>query len=181
MSEIVTICIMAAALGMDAFSVTLGMGMMGLTRRQIFKIGLTIGAFHILMPLLGIATGQWLSSKFDVIATYIGGGLLLIIGVQMILASFSNHEDNGKMKPIGFGLILFAVGVSLDSFSAGLSFGILGSKVLLTVLCIGLMSMVLSWLGLLIGSRFQKYIGAYGELLGGLVLIGFGLKIMLPL
>ncbi|MFS0788439.1 manganese efflux pump MntP family protein [Shouchella sp. 1P09AA] len=180
MHEIVTIMIMAAALGMDAFSVTLGMGMLGLTGKQIFRIGVTIGLFHVFMPLLGMLTGQWLSSKYDVIATYIGGGMLLIIGVQMILASFSDQEDS-KLKPIGFGLLLFALGVSLDSFSAGLSFGILGTKVMLTVLIIGAVSMCLSWIGLLIGSKFHKLIGSYGEVLGGIILIGFGLKIMLPL
>ncbi|WP_144560242.1 manganese efflux pump MntP [Shouchella miscanthi] len=180
MHEIVTIMIMAAALGMDAFSVTLGMGMLGLTGKQVFRIGLTIGAFHVFMPLLGMITGQWLSGKYDVIATYIGGGLLLVIGVQMLLASFS-EEENSKLRPVGIGLLLFALGVSLDSFSAGLSFGILGTKVMLTVVSIGAVSMVLAWLGLLIGSKFHKLIGSYGELLGGVILIGFGLKIMLPL
>ncbi|WP_078393026.1 manganese efflux pump MntP [Shouchella patagoniensis] len=180
MHEFVTICIMAAALGMDAFSVTLGMGMMGLSRKQVFRIGVTIGAFHVFMPLLGIVTGKWLSNQFDVIATYIGGGLLLIIGLQMILASFSKHEE-GKLKPVGWGLFLFAIGVSLDSFSAGLSFGILGTSVIFTIAAIGVISMIMSWIGLIIGSKFHSYIGAYGELLGGLVLLGFGLKIMLPI
>lgn len=180
MHEFVTICIMAAALGMDAFSVALGMGMLKLSGKQIFRIGLTIGLFHVAMPLAGMAVGKWLSGHFDVIATYIGGGLLLVIGVQMALNAFSDHEAEG-MKPAGWGLLLFAVGVSLDSFSAGLSFGILGTEMYLTVGMIGAMSMVMSWLGLIIGSHFQKFLGAYGELLGGLVLIGFGLKIMLPL
>ncbi|MFK3939851.1 manganese efflux pump MntP family protein [Alkalihalobacillus sp. NPDC078783] len=180
MSEFVTILIMSAALGMDAFSVTLGMGMLGLRGRQIFRIGLTIGLFHVAMPLLGMATGKWLSTYFDMVAIYIGGGLLLLIGLQMILSAFST-EDNSFLKPVGWGLMAFAISVSLDSFSAGLSFGILGAKTILTVALIGFISMVLSWLGLLIGANFQKYIGIYGELLGGCILIGFGIKIMFPL
>ncbi|GAE33625.1 manganese efflux pump MntP [Halalkalibacter akibai] len=178
MSELFTLFIMASALGMDAFSVALGMGMLGLRLRQIFHIGVTIGAFHIVMPLLGMLTGKLLSNYFGMIATYIGGGLLLIIGLQMVIASFKSDEES-SIEPIGFGLILFAVGVSLDSFSAGLSFGILGAKTALTVIMIGVMSMILSWVGLLIGARFQKYIGSYGELLGGFILIGFGLKLIL--
>ncbi|MDQ0207050.1 manganese efflux pump MntP [Alkalicoccobacillus murimartini] len=180
MSEFVTILIMSAALGMDAFSVTLGMGMLGLRGRQVFRIGLTIGLFHVAMPLLGMATGKWLSIYFDMVAIYIGGGLLLLIGLQMILSAFSS-EESSFLKPVGWGLAAFAISVSLDSFSAGLSFGILGAKTLLTVFLIGFVSMVLSCLGLLIGSRFHQYIGIYGELLGGSILIGFGLKIMLPL
>lgn len=180
MSEFVTILIMSAALGMDAFSVTLGMGMLGLRSQQIFRIGLTIGLFHIAMPLLGMVFGKWLSLYFDMVAVYIGGGLLLLIGLQMILSAFST-EGHSFLKPVGWGLAAFAVSVSLDSFSAGLSFGILGAKVVITVLMIGLVSMLLSWAGLMIGTRFQKYIGIYGELLGGCILIGFGVKIMLPL
>jgi putative Mn2+ efflux pump MntP len=84
------------------------------------------------------------------------------------------------MRPVGGGLILFAISVSLDSFSAGLSFGMLGAKTALTVLMIGLVSMVLSWLGLVMGSRFKQYIGSYGELLGGFILIGFGIKLIFP-
>ncbi|WP_227937031.1 manganese efflux pump MntP [Alkalihalobacillus deserti] len=178
MSELFTLFIMASALGMDAFSVALGMGMLGLRLRQIFDIGVTIGLFHIIMPLFGMVTGKLLSNYFGMITTYIGGGLLLIIGLQMVVASFKS-DDEQILQPIGFGLILFALSVSLDSFSAGLSFGILGAKTALTVLMIGVVSMVLSWIGLVIGSRFQKYIGSYGELLGGFILIGFGLKLIL--
>ncbi|MFC0471702.1 manganese efflux pump MntP family protein [Halalkalibacter kiskunsagensis] len=180
MSEMLTLFIMASALGMDAFSVALGMGMLGLRLRQIFNIGVIIGLFHIIMPLFGMATGKLLSNYFGMIATFIGGGLLLIIGLQMALSSFKS-DDEQMMRPVGFGLILFAISVSLDSFSAGLSFGMLGAKTALTVLMIGLLSMILSWLGLLMGSRFKQYIGSYGELLGGFILIGFGIKLILPL
>lgn len=179
MGELFTLFIMASALGMDAFSVALGMGMLGLRLRQIFNIGVTIGLFHVVMPLFGMVTGKVLSNYFGMIATYIGGGLLLIIGLQMVVASFKSDDGDRMMQPIGFGLILFALSVSLDSFSAGLSFGILGAKTALTVMMIGVMSMILSWIGLMIGSRFQKYIGSYGELLGGCILIGFGLKLVL--
>jgi putative Mn2+ efflux pump MntP len=178
MSELFTLFIMASALGMDAFSVALGMGMLGLRLKQIFHIGVTIGLFHIVMPLFGMVTGKLLSNYFGMIAAYIGGGLLMIIGIQMVAASFKS-EDERLIEPIGLGLILFAIGVSLDSFSAGLSFGILGAKTALTVFMIGLVSMVLSWIGLLVGARFHQYIGSYGEMLGGFILIGFGLKLIL--
>ncbi|MCL7747916.1 manganese efflux pump MntP family protein [Halalkalibacter alkaliphilus] len=178
MGEFVTLFIMASALGMDAFSIALGMGMLGLRLKQIFNIGVTIGLFHIIMPLLGIAAGKLLSNYFGMIATLIGGGLLLIIGLQMVLSSFKSDDDDKLMQPVGLGLVLFALSVSLDSFSAGLSFGMLGAKTAVTVLMIGIVSMVLSWIGLLMGSRFQHYVGSYGELLGGFILIGFGIKLI---
>ncbi len=127
MEEWITLFIMAGALGMDAFSVTLGMGMLKLHVRQIFKIGLTIGAFHIIMPLLGIWAGKWLSLYFGFITSIIGGGLLFLIGFQMVFSSFKN-DDHFVIKPIGWGLFFFACGVSLDSFSAGLSSACLERK-----------------------------------------------------
>lgn len=177
--ELITLFIMATALGMDAFSVALGMGMIGLRNRQIFNIGIVIGLFHILMPLLGMLTGQLLSNYFGSIATIIGGALLLILGLQMVYGSLSS-EDEATVKPIGVGLFIFAISVSIDSFSAGLSLGILGAKVIIAILAFGLMSMFLSWLGLIMGSKFKGYIGAYGELLGGVILIAFGVKLLLP-
>ncbi|MCK0470035.1 manganese efflux pump MntP family protein [Halalkalibacter sp. APA_J-10(15)] len=177
MAEWVTLMIMACALGMDAFSVSLGMGMAGLRIMQIFRIGLVIGAFHIVMPLLGMVTGKWLSQYVGMIAHYVGGGLLLFIGVQMVISAWRQEEES-LLQPVGWGLLLFAISVSLDSFSAGLSLGILGAKTLMTVGMIGLMSMVLAWLGLIVGARFQHVIGSYSELLGGCILIGFGGKLL---
>ncbi|MBU8905873.1 manganese efflux pump MntP [Desertibacillus haloalkaliphilus] len=179
LAEMITLLIMALALGMDAFSIALGMGMIGLRNRQIFKIGVTIGAFHVIMPLLGILAGRLISNYFGMITTVIGGGLLLIIGLQMILSSFQKDEDP-MMRPVGVGLMVFAISVSLDSFSAGLSLGILGAKTLLTVAAFGIVSMFLSWIGLYMGKRFQQWIGSYGELLGGFILVGFGLKLLVP-
>ncbi|WP_017725984.1 manganese efflux pump MntP [Halalkalibacterium ligniniphilum] len=178
--EFVTIFIMAGALGMDAFSIALGMGMLGLRMLQILKIGLIIGFFHVIMPLAGIAAGKILSTYVGYIATWIGGGLLCLLGVQMVLSTFRVNTEP-LVRPMGIGLLMFALSVSLDSFSAGLSLGMIGAKTALTVAATGLMSMLLSWLGLLIGSRFHQYIGTFGALLGGFILFSFGVKLMLPI
>lgn len=126
-SELITLVIMAFALGMDAFSVGLGMGLVRLRFRQIFYIGVIIGLFHIWMPLLGMFIGKLLSDKLGMLATYGGGVLLLILGIQMIYSSFKRDEEP-FIKPVGWGLIIFALSVSLDSFSVGLSLGIFWSK-----------------------------------------------------
>ncbi len=170
---------MALALGMDAFSVGLGMGLIRLRIRQIFYIGITIGIFHIWMPLVGMLIGRLLSDTFGTIATLLGGTLLILLGIQMVFASFKKDEDP-LITPVGFGLIVFALSVSLDSFSVGLSLGIYGAKTFLTVAIFGLVSMVLTWLGLLIGKRVQNWLGSYSEALGGTILLAFGIKLLLP-
>lgn len=172
---------MAFALGMDAFSLAIGMGMLGLRYKHIFKIGITIGAFHILMPFLGIIIGKFLSQYFGLVAIIIGGALLIILGVQMIVSAFSSYENDRTIQPVGVGLLLFALSVSVDSFSVGLSLGMIGAKTIITLLSFGFMSMGLSWLGLIIGKKVQGFIGVYGELLGGCILVGFGIKLLLPI
>jgi putative Mn2+ efflux pump MntP len=175
--EIITLMIMAIALGMDAFSMGLGMGMVQLRLRQIFKIGLLIGLFHMIMPLLGMAIGKQLSIHFEHIATWIGGGLLILLGIQMITSSLKSGEEP-FISPKGFGVWLFSISVSLDSFSVGLSLGIFGAKVIVTVLLFGMISTLLTWAGLIIGSRVQRWFGSYSEAFGGCILLSFGLKLL---
>ncbi|CAM3837592.1 manganese efflux pump MntP family protein [Mesobacillus zeae] len=178
--ELITLLLMAFALSMDAFSVGLSMGMLSLTKRQIFKIGLTIGIFHVLMPLLGIAVGSFLSHQFGAIAGYIGGTLLVLMGIQMIRSGF--EQDGGSMMaPIGKGLFLFAFSVSLDSFSVGLTLGIYGARTLVVLVCFGAASAILAWAGLLIGRKVQGILGSYGEVLGGTILLVLGIKLLLPI
>jgi manganese efflux pump family protein len=178
--EIITLSIMAFALGMDAFSVGLGMGLIPLRLKQIFYIGVTVGIFHVFMPLAGIGIGRYLSENFGSIATWIGGGLLLLLGVQMLASSFKKGDDF-SFRPVGMGLWIFALSVSLDSFSVGLSLGIFGARTLLSLLLFGVFSMVLTWTGLLLGRKFQNLLGSYSEALGGSILLAFGLKLLLPI
>jgi putative Mn2+ efflux pump MntP len=175
--ELITLIIMALALGMDAFSVGLGMGMYKLRLRRIFYIGLTIGLFHVLMPLLGLLAGKFLSEKFGVFATVIGGLLLIVLGVQMIWSTFKTEESK-TITPAGFGLLLFGLSVSLDSFSVGLTLGIYGAKTFMVLLCFGIVATVQTWAGLLLGRKVQGWLGTYSEALGGTILLGFGLKLL---
>ncbi|WP_222599221.1 manganese efflux pump MntP [Aquibacillus kalidii] len=176
LGELMSLLFMAIALGMDAFSVGLGMGMQALRLKRIFIVGITVGIFHILMPFFGIVLGKFISTKLEGFAV-LGGGLLLFgLGVMMVLNSF-NREDKA-MSPVGLGLILFSLSVSLDSFSVGLSLGMSGVKVALALLLFGFASTVLTWTGLLLGRKARGLLGVYSELLGGSILCGLGLKII---
>ncbi|KQL51114.1 hypothetical protein AN964_19100 [Heyndrickxia shackletonii] len=178
-AEVFTLMLMAFALGMDAFSVGIGLGMFQLRYKQIFYIGLTIGFFHVWMPLIGMLAGHFLSDTFGTITKYIGGILIIVLGIQMILSSFKKEERN-LIKPEGWGLIIFAFSVSLDSFSVGLSLGIFGARAAAVVLCFGIAATILTWAGLIIGRKAQGLLGTYSEVLGGSILFAFGIKLLLP-
>ncbi|MEI5909075.1 manganese efflux pump MntP family protein [Bacillus spongiae] len=176
-AELITLIIMAFALGMDAFSIGVGMGMFQLRLRQIVYIGITVGMFHVVMPLGGILAGQFLSSTFGTLASFVGGALLMLLGLQMFWASFQ-EADESVITPVGGGVFIFALSVSLDSFSVGLTLGIYGARVVLAIMCFGIIATMLTWSGLLIGQKVGGWLGRYSEALGGMILFFFGVKLL---
>jgi putative Mn2+ efflux pump MntP len=175
--EFITLALMASALGLDAFSVGLGMGIMNLRLRQIIKVGLVIGIFHVVMPLLGMLIGYAVSDTFGRIAVIIGGTLILGIGFQMMYTTLFSKEKN-KFSPSGIGLFLFAFSVSVDSFSVGIGLGMFGARTWLTILLFGVISTIMTWAGLILGRKVEQQFGKFGELLGGTFLLFFGLKLL---
>lgn len=180
MVELFSLLFMAFALGMDAFSIGLGMGSYKLRLRQVLIIGSTVGIFHMWMPLLGIFSGKLLSAQFGLFASYAGAGLLLFLGLQMLITGIQGKSET-VVAPVGTGLILFATSVSLDSFSVGLSLGMLGSRALMTILCFGFAAFFLTVSGLLLGRRVHTFLGKYSLVFGGSIMFAVGLKIILHL
>lgn len=178
--EFLTLLLMAIALGMDSFSVGLGMGMFKLRYRQIALISATVGLFHVIMPLIGLLAGRFLSDRFDSYATFSGGLLLVLLGFSMLISVFRREDETNIIAPIGLGLLLFALSVSLDSFSVGLTLGIYGARTLLTISLFGLVAMLLTLLGLMVGRKIQGMLGVYSQVLGGSVLLAFGIKLLMP-
>lgn len=175
LGQLIAILIMAAALGMDAFSLGIGIGMKGIRLLHVLKISVLIGIFHIVMPLLGMFTGHYVSSLLGQVTTYAAGGLLILLGIHMVWNSFKGGEirmiDHRSLP----GMILFALSVSVDSFSVGVSLGMFRSNLVLTVLAFGFFGGLMSVLGLLLGRRASRNLGDYGEALGGAILLAFGL------
>ncbi|RKQ34385.1 manganese efflux pump MntP family protein [Oceanobacillus halophilus] len=176
--EIISLLFMAFALGMDAFSVSLGMGMQQLRLKRIAIIGLAIGLFHIMMPFIGILLGKFISEGIGDFATIAGGVLLLGIGAQMIINAFI-QDTKQLIEPVGFGLLVVALTVSLDSFSVGLGLGMSGAKTALAIMMFGAASTILTWTGLLLGRKVRGFLGVYSEILGGSILCGFGINILM--
>ncbi|WP_054861223.1 manganese efflux pump [Gracilibacillus sp. JCM 18860] len=164
--EVLSIIFMAFALGMDAFSVGLAIGMQEIRLKRIFTIGLTVGIFHIVMPFIGLLLGTMISTQIEGIAILAAGLLLCGIGFQMVLQTFQKRESN-ILAPSGLGLFVFAFTVSLDSFSVGLSLGLSGLATALAITLFGIFSTVLTWTALLIGRRTHHLLGTYSEILGG--------------
>src|SRR5690606_36022294 len=138
---------------------------------NIAFISAVIALFHVIMPLVGIFTGRYVSTLLGDVAVAAGGGLLVLLGCHMIYSAV--RQESGAAFNIGgfWGLILFALTVSIDSFSVGISLGLFASDIMLAVILFGLFGGGMSVMGLLVGRKFGLWIGDYGEAFGGAILL----------
>lgn len=167
----------ALALGLDAFSVSLGMGMQFLRLKKIALIGFVIGIFHTVLPLVGLLFGQVLIDKIGQLADVVAGFILVFLGAFMFYSTFKQENFVlGKFNTIKWLSIAFIV--SIDSFPVGLSLGIYGIHTIFVVLLFGCVSMILSWLGMLIGRKTYTLLQVYSEILGGIILFCLGLYLI---
>jgi len=174
-----TILLIAVALGMDAFSLCVGIGMRGIRLLHVAKISAAIAAFHVIMPLVGLYMGQYVSTLLGGVASIIGGGLLVVLGGHMIYNSLRSDDAPSFNTGSLLGLLAFALSVSVDSLSVGVSLGMFSTDLALTVLLFGAMGGLLSVVGLLVGRRVGQLIGEYGEAIGGAVLLVFGILFLI--
>ncbi|QDX91653.1 manganese efflux pump [Brevibacillus laterosporus] len=177
--QFLTLLLIAIALGMDAFSLGIGLGMVGLRLRKILNISVMIGFFHIAMPLLGIVIGTYLSDIVGDIAIYIGGAILILLGVHMLWSVFFGENEGSLIKTTGLGLILFAFSVSLDALSVGFSLGLMAVNKWLAVSLFGIIGGLMACAGLMVGKSVGGWLGEYSEIIGGVILLIFGLKFIL--
>ncbi len=173
MIEIVSIFIIAVALSMDTFSLSLGLGTMNLTIKQSITLSMIVGIMHFLMPLIGIIIGTNLVKTFQINSNLLLGIILLFIAGQMLYELFLKEEETVNLNI--FGMFLFAIGVSIDAFSTGLGLNAITSNIFLSLLIFSIISFLFTGLGLLIGKYASKLLGTYASILGAILLISIGI------
>ncbi len=175
--------IIALGLSMDAFAVSMsnGLSLKCFRIRSATIIAIFYGGFQALMPVLGWLAGRGLQSILSRFAPWIAFGLLLFIGAKMIYeAHFLKEEESKSCNPEKL-LVVFtlAIATSIDALAVGFSLAMLDQSILVPILIIGLVTFVLSYLGVWLGNRFGSRFGNKIEILGGVILIGIGVKILL--
>lgn len=171
--------VLAMVMGLDAFTLAMGIGFRGIRLKWVALLGTTVGAFHAGMPLLGMWLGHLLGDLLGHAATYAGASLFLLLGAHMLHTAWFASPDRVRNPFTPLGILAFAFGVSLDTFSAGISLGLLANHILVTVALFGFFGGLATVLGLLIGRHLAGWLGRYGEMLGGVVLILWGLRFIL--
>jgi len=184
MSELdfASILLIAIGLSADCFAVSLSgsISLKSLSVIQVLRTAFAFGIFQALMPVIGWALGQ---TVVDIIADFdhwIAFGLLAIIGGKMIWESFHNKEDTKKADfTRGLLLLTLAVATSIDALAVGLSFAFLEVNIAVAVGIIGLISFLVTIFAFGLGKKLGKFAGTWAETIGGLILIGIGLRILL--
>lgn len=179
--DIISIILIAIALSMDSFAVSVsnGLTIKSLNAKKILLISLSLSIFQALMPLIGWYVGIGVEKQIREYDHWVAFVLLSAIGIKMIYDGLSKSEII-KNTELNFGkVILQSIATSIDAFVVGVSFAILNLSIIMPVLIIGLVTFVASIIGLQIGRYFSSKLGKSVEIFGGVVLIGIGVKILI--
>ena len=180
--------LLSVALAMDCFTVSLMSGVM--LRRAvtaaILRMALLFGVFQAAMPLAGWLGTAHFSQYLEAVDHWIAFGLLAFIGGKMIKESFDDDDSQQSFNPLRLRTqLLLAVATSIDALAVGISMACLGynhiSTLTLPLVMIGVTSTVMSLIGYWLGVRFGRIVARRlkPELLGGLVLVFIGIKVLL--
>lgn len=174
------VLLLAVALSMDAFAVSIGLGSKeGYNRRRLaWLAGIYFGLFQGLMPLLGYLGGKGLFGWLDDYAAWIACALLMLIGIKMIWESFGEGVEEELALISHKVMLMLAIATSIDALAAGFSLTLLNVNPWLACLIIGVTTFGFSVAGVVIGNRFGTLLESRAEQLGGVVLILIGLKIL---
>lgn len=180
--DLVTIVLISIGLAMDAFAVSIckGLSMKKLDMKKALIIGLYFGLFQGMMPIIGYLLGKNFSDVVEVVDHWIAFILLGFIGGKMIKESLSK-DDDGCTDDVSFKtMVVLAIATSIDALAVGITFAFLKNTYLvLSFVLIGVITFVLSVLGVKIGNVFGDKYEKKAEFAGGLILILLGLKILL--
>ena len=178
-----SVILIGISLSMDAFavSVTNGLAMRPFKTSYALWHGLYFGAFQLLMPLAGYILGSTVSGYVTAIGPYVSFALLAFIGGKMILEAVRGGEEgSGGMAVLSHRrLLALAVATSIDALAVGVSFAFLGVNIIAAIATIGTTTFILSIVGIKVGNVFGAKYKDKAELVGGIILILMGLKILL--
>lgn len=178
---IIELFILAVGLSMDAFAVAVckGLAIGRIQWKHVMTVGLWFGGFQALMPLVGYLLGSSFAEYIAAVDHWIAMILLVLIGGNMVRESLDKDPEHVNPS-LGFKtMLVMAIATSIDALAVGVTFAFLEVRILPAVTFIGVITFLLSALGVKIGSIFGTRYKSKAELAGGVILILLGIKILL--
>jgi len=178
----VSILLIALGLSMDCFAVSVSSGL-SMERFRIcraLRLALFFGLFQGIMPVIGFAAGMGVRNFIEEIDHWVAFGLLAFIGLKMIHEALTEGENGKKIDLSSLStLLVLSVATSIDALAVGVSFSLLNMDIAVPALVIGIVAFAVSLTGVLVGRRVGRRFKSMAEILGGLIIIAIGLKILM--
>jgi putative Mn2+ efflux pump MntP len=174
------ILLLAFALSMDAFAVSIGLGVKSkkFNLSFVIKVALLFGFFQGFMPLIGYLASVGADSFVSEINNYLASAILIIIGIKMIYESFSENTEEDIQIVTNRVLLTLAIATSIDAMGAGFSLNLLSINPFLSMIIIAVVTFIFSIIGLYIGLRGGTFLESRAEMAGGVILILIGLNML---
>ncbi|MEY3018728.1 MAG: hypothetical protein RL336_1863 [Pseudomonadota bacterium] len=175
------VIILAIALSMDAFAVSIGLGSKKTkdTHALAFSASIYFGLFQALMPLIGYFGGRGVFSWVESYAHWIAFFLLLLIGGKMMYESISEGIEEDIAQITHKIMLILALATSIDAMAAGFTLNLLEVNPFVACSIIGVTTFLFSWLGVFVGAKSGVWLESKAEMLGGVILIAIGFKVLL--
>lgn len=174
--SIFIVILIAISLSMDAFSLSLAYGTLGLLKKDIMMLSSFVGIFHFFMPLIGMSVGSKILEFIPIPPELVVLTVLTVIGVQMIISPSSDNKDIKIMNLLE--LLSFAFAVSIDSFSIGLGLKTIYKNPIICSIIFMISSCFFTNLGLKMGKCLNNKLGNISTRIGGIMLILIGIIYM---
>lgn len=179
MSLLLLYFFMGLGLSMDAFSLAIIYGTNNLGKNKCIILSLIVGLFHFIMPNLGSILSHSFLESFITYGSIITGIVFLILAIEM---SFSLKDETVKLELNGYlEIFLFALAVSIDSFSVGMALGLENQNIIFGGLIFSIVSSIFTLTGLLLGKYLNQKIGLVAKIIGIIILFIFSFKYLLNL
>lgn len=178
---LIELFLIAVGLSMDAFAVSVckGLAMPKCTFKKAAIVGLWFGGFQALMPAIGYILGAQFQETIASLDHWIAFVLLALIGGNMIHEALDNDEEEADASLDVKTMFLLAVATSIDALAIGITFAFLKVNIIPAVCFIGIVTFIISFAGVKIGNVFGARYKNKAEIVGGVILILLGLKILL--
>jgi putative Mn2+ efflux pump MntP len=178
----ISIFLIALALSMDALSVAIALGAAGRGHASgaAIRLATAFGLFQFVMPILGWLLGRTIVSYIEDYDHWIAFALLLIVGLRMIKEYFDRDEKERTKDPTkGWSLLILSVATSIDALAVGVSFAFFDVNIYYASAVIGIVCFIITALGMIFGKALSRIFGRKAVLIGAIVLIGIGIKIVI--
>ena len=174
----IEVLILAVALSMDAFAVSIGLGARKNSPGLAIRSGLYFGVFQALMPFIGYLGGKGVLGWVEAYAHWIAFGLLVLVGAKMIYEAMQEGVEENISAVTNRMMLILAIATSIDAMAAGFSLTLLNANPYIACLIIGATTFAFSWGGVFIGRKSGTWLESKAEFFGGAVLILIGIRML---